>query len=130
MSRSFEVAGFSRPLLAPRYGDMLAIAKMAHASHVAHPYPTRPTVAEVVDHAIATLPLWLAVIRSAYPQAGIDDEEVEIWMTDQGYSLHEIISIGSGILQEYRVRLGFIAPEVVQSHADFTPPSQDAPTTC
>ena len=130
MSRSFEIAGFSRPLLAPRYGEMLALIEMARDTHVAHPYPAKPTLAEAVEYTVATLPLWLAAIRSAHPQAGANDEEVETWMTDQGYSLHEIVTLGSGILQEYRVRLGFIAPEVVQSHADFTPPSQDAPTTC
>ena len=128
MSRVFQVEG--RPFKAPRYGEMLEVSKIASEVHKCHPYPERPTVAQMTEWMIDTLTLWLAAIRSAWPDVPATDEEAELWLTDQGIPLHTMVSLGSGILQEYRVRLGFIAPEVVQSHADFTPPSQDAPTTC
>jgi len=128
MSRAFRIDG--RAFQAPRYGDMMAIARLATDTHVHHQLVKGATVAQMAEWMINTLPLWLAAIRSAWSDVPATDEEAELWLTDQGLSLHELVNLGSGILQEYRVRLGFISAEAVQSHADFTVPSQADQTTC
>ena len=121
MSRTFRIEGVD--LMAPRYRDMLDACALAVDFYKQHPVPEAATVAQLVDYNIETLQLWLPILRSAWNELPESDTQAELWLTDQGYALHDMILLGSGVLNEYRRRLGFVVQEKVKTEADFTPPS-------
>lgn len=124
MSRVFRIGRVD--LVAPRYREMLDACALAVEFYKQHPVPETATVAQLVDYNIETLRLWLPILRSAWDELPESDAQAELWLTDQGYALHDMITLGSGVLNEYRRRLGFVVQEKVKAEADFTPPSTGA----
>jgi len=116
-ARAFVVDG--RPFLAPRYGDMLRVLNALREIPRLKP---SPTMADVADWNVRSLPVWVEAMRSAWPAPDFPaaNEEAELWLMDAGWELPTIITCGSGIVREYQRRLGYVAAEKVESEASFT----------